>query len=176
MSCWWQPSLDNGHLRPSSENFAFPCFSSFKVKAGLCREAACVHVRDEVIRCCPRQKRQRWLPLAFFSRAVTCEALLEALPLFFGRGFIFQTQAGGHTGVCPNPADSSHNYWYTDIMTETVCASKPFIFRPGGRTRTYTRTPWGTWSKYPLRSRDWYSREEASLPQTPRSGNKRRSD
>lgn len=28
-------------------------------------------------------------------------------------------------------------------MTETVCASKPFIFRPKGRTRTYTRTPWG---------------------------------
>lgn len=66
----------------------------------------------------------------------------SAAALLWQRFYLPDT-SWGHTGVCPNPADSSHNYWYTDIMTETVCASEPFIFRPGGRTRTYTRTPWG---------------------------------
>lgn len=62
-------------------------------------------VYDDVIRCCPRR-------FHLCRNARADRELLDALPLFFGRGFISQIQAG----VCPKPAAARYSpqlliYW-----------------------------------------------------------------
>lgn len=46
--------------------------------------------------------------------------LLDALPLFFGRGFISQIQAGDMLMFVPNQQrpDIPYNYRYTDVLTQ----------------------------------------------------------
>lgn len=108
------------------------CAEKLPVCMFVTRSFAAVHARNASAGC-----------LYLFQPCGHMWGPFGSVAAFLWQRFYLPDTSWGHTGVCPNPADSSHNYWYTDIMTETVCASKPFIFRPGGRTRTYTRTPWG---------------------------------
>lgn len=91
------------------------------------RSSAAVRARNPKVGC-----------LCLFSRVVTCEAFWIRCRSFFAEVLSHRHKLDTHWCL-PQPGNGQIVPTTTDILTWTVCASKPCISSPGGRTCT----PWG---------------------------------